>query len=110
MATDAGEVLERDGWVLLPSAVPHERIDGLAEALETAYRNQRIMQLRNGVGEGTDGTVHHLPCADGAFLDLLRLSCCVALLDRFFEGPYILNTYGGVLNLPDNSLYGCRVH
>jgi hypothetical protein len=106
----AAVVLEAAGWTLVPAAVPQELVARLAGALEEAYREQRELQVRNGVAEGTDGTVHHLPCADDVFLDLLSLGVCVETLDRFFEGPYILNTYGGVLNLPGNTSYVGRVH
>src|SRR5204863_434899 len=34
----------------------------------------------------------------------------VPLPDRYFQGPYILNTYGGVLNLPGGGSYVGRVH
>jgi ectoine hydroxylase-related dioxygenase (phytanoyl-CoA dioxygenase family) len=54
--------------------------------------------------------VHHLPLVDGVFLEFLERGYCRDLLDAFFGGPYILNTYGGVLNLPDNLSYVGRVH
>jgi hypothetical protein len=90
--------------------VPADLLDRLRADLEAAYRQQRPIQLRNGVGEGTDGTVHHLPLAGGSFLELLGQRVCGDLLDGFFGGPYILNTFGGVLNLPDDLSYVGRVH
>jgi ectoine hydroxylase-related dioxygenase (phytanoyl-CoA dioxygenase family) len=63
-----------------------------------------------GVGAGTDGTVHHLPCAGGAFLELLEWNGCHPLLEGFFQGRYILNTFGGVLNLPSDLSYVGRIH
>ncbi len=98
------------GWTLLPSALPRDFVDRLARELEAAYAQQRAIQLRNGVGDGADGTVHHLPCAGGAFLELLAWLPGRALLERYFDGPYILNTFGGVLNLPTNVSYVGRVH
>lgn len=105
-----GNALHQDGWTLLPSIVPGELVARLADELDGVYREQRALQVRNGVGQGTDGTVHHLPCAGGAFLDLLEQNHCQSLLDQFFQGPYILNTYGGVLNLPSDVSYVGRVH
>ena len=32
------------------------------------------------------------------------------LLEQHFQGPYILNTFGGVLNLPNDASYVGRVH
>jgi Phytanoyl-CoA dioxygenase (PhyH) len=102
--------LREDGWTLLPSIVPAEAVARLARGLDEAYAQQRPLQLRNGVGDGADGTVHHLPCAGGVFLDFLADGHGQALLDRYFEGPYILNTFGGLLNLPSDASYVGRVH
>jgi len=102
--------LREQGWVLVPGAVDQDLRARLVAELEQAHEVQRRIQVANGVGEGTDGTVHHLPLAGGAFLELLERQPCAGLLDSFFGGPYIVNTYGGVLNLPGNLSYVGRVH
>jgi hypothetical protein len=78
--------------------------------LQIAYAVNRELQLQNGVGDGTDGAVHHLVCQGGSFLELLEDNPCPPYLDRFFGGAYILNTFGGVLNLPGKLSYVGRVH
>jgi hypothetical protein len=111
MATDAAAgALRDDGWVVLPAVLPADLVGRLASALDMAYQDQRALQLRNGVGDGSDGTVHHLPCADRVFLDLLEQDYGQTLVQQYFDGPYILNTYGGVLNLPSAASYVGRVH
>jgi hypothetical protein len=107
---DVGNALEQDGWTLLPSLVPAELVARLNGELAVVYEQQRAHQLRNGVGEKTDGTVHHLPCAGGAFLELLERNHGQTALEQYFQGPYVLNTYGGVLNLPNDVSYVGRVH
>jgi len=102
--------LDRVGWLLLPSHLPGELTRRLAAELDAAYGDYRALQLRNGIGEGTDGTLHHLPCVGGAFLELLEADHGQPFLQTFFDGPYILNTYGGVLNLPNDVSYVGRVH
>ena len=104
------DAMRHDGWTMLPAAVPLQLVGRLIAELEVAYRTQRALQLRNGVGDGSDGTVHHLPCAGGAFLELLECRYGQSVVSRFFDGPYILNTYGGVLNLPNDPSYVSRVH
>jgi hypothetical protein len=108
--SDLSARLCEQGWALLPSVVSAEFVERLAGALDIVYADQREMQIRNGVGDHTDGTVHHLPCAGGAFLDLLEHDHGQTLLEHYFQGAYILNTYGGVLNLPNNASYVGRVH
>jgi hypothetical protein len=102
--------IREDGWTMLPSWLPADLVGRLALELERACAEQRPIQLRNGVGEDTNGTVHHLPCAGGLFLELLEHDYGQHLLECYFHGPYILNTYGGLLNLPDDPSYVGRVH
>jgi hypothetical protein len=107
---DNAASLEHDGWTLLPAVVPPGLVARLGSELERVYREQRALQVRNGVGEGADGTVHHLPCAGGVFLEFLEHDHGQSMLSQFFGGPYILNTFGGVLNLPSDPSYVSRVH
>lgn len=102
--------LRRDGWLLVEGVVGRDLVARLSADLETAYASQRAIQIRNGVGDGTNGTVHHLPIAGGSFLEFLDRRFCGELLDAFFSGPSILNTFGGVLNQPDDLSYVGRVH
>lgn len=109
MTVDARALDER-GWLLLTGALSAVEVARLATELQVAYETQRLLQIGNGVGDGMDGTVHHLPLMGDAFVAFLEAPACVELLDAFFQGPYILNTFGGVLNLPDKLSYVGRVH
>jgi len=109
-AVEGVERLRRDGWALVERVVGSDLLDRLRADLEAAYAAQRAIQIRNGVGDGTDGTVHHLPIAGGSFLEFLDRRYCGELLDAFFGGPSILNTFGGVLNQPDDLSYVGRIH
>jgi len=105
-----GAAIRECGWTTLASVVPASFVERLRSGLEEAYAAQRDLQIRNGVGDGTSGTVHHLPCAGGVFLELLEAGPAKAALDDYFLGPYILNTFGGVLNRPNDASYVARVH
>ena len=102
--------LDERGWVMLPGAIAPGQIARLTRDLEAAYTEQRQLQIRNGVAAGTDGTVHHLPLMGASFIELLESRVAGDLLASFFGGPYILNTFGGVLNLPDHLSYVGDVH
>src|SRR5436190_825382 len=106
----SAEAFERDGWVLVPQVVDAALLQHLRAALEIEYEQQRPLQTANDVGENTDGTVHHLPLAGGPFLELLDRNFLADVLHGFFGGPYIVNTYGAVLNLPGNLSYVGRIH
>jgi len=102
--------LDERGWAILPAVLPAELVARLRDALDRAAEEQQAIRIRNGVDAGADGTVHHLPCVGGVFLELLESLVALAPFDAFFGGPYILNTYGGVLNLPHHASYVGRVH
>src|ERR1051325_10587314 len=104
------ESFAREGWVLVERAVDADLVERLRRDLEASYAAQQALQIRNGIGDGTDGTVHHLPLAGGSFLEFLERRYCGELLDAFFGGPYILNTFGGVLNLSNDLSYVGRIH
>jgi hypothetical protein len=98
------------GWIVLPSVVDTGLRERLTNAIEQAHVKIRKIQLANGVGEGTDGTVHHLPLIDDVFLEFLEQGYCGDILEAFFGGPYLLNAFGGVLNLPKNLSYVGGIH
>jgi ectoine hydroxylase-related dioxygenase (phytanoyl-CoA dioxygenase family) len=104
------QAIARDGWIILEGALDSQLRARICDELTAAYQVNRDVQLRNGVGEGTDGAVHHLPCQGGAFIELLEKNPCAPFLQRFFGGAYILNTFGGVLNLPGKLSYVGGVH
>jgi hypothetical protein len=108
--TPVVETLESQGWMLVPGVVDAQLRARLIDQLEQAREHQRAIQLANGVGDGSDGTVHHLPLAGGAFFELMERELLSGVLEAFFGGPYIINTYGGVLNLPSNLSYVGRIH
>ncbi len=104
------QALSDRGWATLPAAVPVDLVERLRHDLDRVCAEQHAIQLRNGVDAGADGTAHHLPCAGAVFLELLERVAALGSFDRYFGGPYILNTYGGLLNLPGEASYVGRVH
>jgi hypothetical protein len=107
---NAAAELTSQGWAVLPGAVDAALVNELRSDMERAYAACRDIQVKNGIGEGTDGTVHHLPVLGGSFLQFLERDFAGDMLRDFFGGPYILNSFGGVLNLPSNVSYVGRVH
>lgn len=109
MSTDINILSER-GWVIIENAVEKNLLSQLHSGIDTAYRVCRDIQIKNGIAENTDGTVHHLLCFQGPFLEFLKQKYCNDLLAAFFRSPFILNTYGGVINLPKKASYVANVH
>jgi phytanoyl-CoA dioxygenase PhyH len=102
--------LTAHGWAMLPARIAPDVLGCLRPALDAACACQRDIRRRNGVADGAEGTAHHLPCAGGSFLDLLEADHGQSALAAYFQGPYILNTYGGLLNPPNETVYVSQVH
>jgi hypothetical protein len=102
--------LSRQGWTVLESVIPNPLTERLRVELDSAYSVCREIQIRNGVGKDTPGTLHHLLAFKGAFIQLLEQLPCKNLIHDYFDGPFILNSFGGVLNCAENSSYVGQVH
>ena len=98
------EVAER-GWAVFPSALAVDLVERLRSDLARASSVCRAVQVKNGLAENTDGTVHHAVILGGAFLELLERLPVVSHLRAFFDGNFILNSFGGVTNLRDRPSY-----
>jgi hypothetical protein len=103
------ELLDR-GWAVFPSVLDRGLVERLREDLTRASAVCRAVQVKNGLAEGTDGTVHHAVILEGSFLELLEGLPVVPHLREYFEGNFILNSFGGVTNLRDRPSYVSRPH
>ncbi|MBP0444123.1 phytanoyl-CoA dioxygenase family protein [Roseomonas sp. SSH11] len=99
------------GWVRFPALIAPGLLGALREELDECYATWRAIQLRNGVAEATDGTLHHLAGRGGA---VDRFLAGLPLHDEITGflggGPYVLNACGAYLNRPDTSAYVGRIH
>jgi hypothetical protein len=103
------EIKER-GWVHFKQCIEPSFVAELNDGLEAAYANCRNVQVQNGVDVNTDGTVHHLLGQHPVFLSFIEKLFLHEELKSFFGAPYILNSYGGVINLPHKASYVCNIH
>jgi hypothetical protein len=102
--------MARDGWYLFNSVLPGHLINQLNLDLEKAYKVCRDLQISNGIDVNTDGTVHHILGIADSFTDLLEFLPLNDFMRSYFQGNYILNSYGGVINTKNNSAYVANVH
>jgi hypothetical protein len=103
-------LLRMRGWARFPSVLSAEFTAQLALDLQAAYERCRDLQIARGMDAGTYGTAHHILGHDTSLDELLRRRTLHEYLAAFFGGPYILNSYGGVLNHPGHAAYVSRVH
>jgi hypothetical protein len=104
-------VMAERGWVVFEAAVAPELISRMAADLEAAWDVCREIQVKNGVANDADRTVHHLIGIRDSFLDYVDASAALdAHFEAYFGGKYILNSFGGAINTQGRTSYAQRVH
>ncbi|MGF6752785.1 phytanoyl-CoA dioxygenase family protein [Paraburkholderia sp. GAS42] len=103
--------LVTNGWTVVSRLMDPDLVKRLNAALIPSLALRDAIRQRNEVADNTDGTLHHLLMDDPCYLDLLaRFQSLDPLLRNFFEGNFILNAYGGVVNNADTRSYVQSVH
>src|SRR5207302_2551333 len=79
--------------------------------LEAAWEVCRDIQVKNGVANDADRTVHHLIGIKPSFLEYLdETEDLDPYLEAYFGGRYILNSFGGAINTRRLTSYAQRIH
>ncbi|MFM0000911.1 phytanoyl-CoA dioxygenase family protein [Paraburkholderia dipogonis] len=99
------------GWTVLPGLIRRELLDSLVKALDPSLALRDQIRRRNGVQENSAGTLHHLLMDDPCYVELLaELSTLERVFKGYFQGNFVLNSYGGVINERDSRSYVQNVH
>lgn len=104
------EKMKTLGWVILEDALETEFTDQINHYLEEAYEVRRQIQLANGIGDQTRGTLHHLVGRNDISLKFLARGYCDEQIRSILDGNYILNSLGAVINIKDNHPYVQNIH
>ena len=86
------------GWVVFEHAVPEKLIARLKVDLATKEAECRSWQVRNGIAEDTSGSAHHVLGDENSLDEFIAALYLDEFIERWFEGPYILNSFGASLN------------
>jgi ectoine hydroxylase-related dioxygenase (phytanoyl-CoA dioxygenase family) len=113
MIKNIAELNER-GFTIFHQFFEDNYLNELSSAIDQSYKICRKVQVANGIQEVTDGTVHHLLATDNSiYIDLLKkisISKLNEFIKSFFTSNYILNSFGGVINLKDKTSYVANIH
>lgn len=100
---------EVQGWALFPGQLDAEQCQHLSLALDRAVDYCQVLQERL-LGQSATGTAHHLLCQGEIFEQLLQQGLLQPALEILLEGPILLNSFGGVVNLRQSITYIHRMH
>ena len=108
--TDFLYLMRIRGWAHFPSVLSADFVQKLGQDLETAYCRCREIQVSRGLDSGTYGTAHHIVGDRNSLDELLVRQTLHEPISAFLAGPYILNSYGGVLNRAGQASYVGNIH
>lgn len=103
-------LIRERGWVLLEAIVPKNLVTEMADDLEFCYQHCRSVQIENGIGDNNEATVHHLIGQRDSYFRYLEARFVDTYLEQHFEGPFILNSFGGAINKPAARNYSHNIH
>jgi len=113
MNTNSIELKEK-GYTLMPSFFDKNYMDTVSDSIDNSYKFCREIQIKNGIDAVTNGTVHHLLATnDNIYLDILEKisnSPVYEFIKKYFNGNFIVNSYGGVINITSTPSYVANVH
>lgn len=88
------------GFTLFEELVPADLLDRLRTDIPAKQEICRQWQRKNGLGAGMDGAAHHIVGAADSLDDFLAAFYLDDYVRTYFDGEYILNSYGALNNLP----------
>jgi hypothetical protein len=96
-------LMTTQGWVTLPDQIPATQLQELRHAVDCAYQHCRHWQTKQGLTEKTTGSLHHLVGQAAALDQLLFDLPVLSHIRHYFNGSFILNSYGGTMNFPEST-------
>ena len=109
--SDFKSQMDSKGWVIFESLLPTAFVEKMRADLDQAYKICRAIQIKNKVDKETEFTLHHLIGQGESFLEYLELIQPInEYLEIYFQGKYILNSFGGAINTAKSRSYAHKVH
>jgi len=105
--------ISQSGYAFFENIVPAQMLVDLRRDIPRRSAVCQEWQIKNGVGEGMEGAAHHVVGGSDSLNDFLCSMYLDEYIHAYFSGPYILNSYGALNNLPYSSetyKHGQRFH
>jgi ectoine hydroxylase-related dioxygenase (phytanoyl-CoA dioxygenase family) len=105
------QAMRERGWVVFENAVDPELVTRMTDDISLAWERCHGIMERNGVAGDAQLTVHHLIGQHDSYLEFIdTMGPLMPYLEHYFEGRFILNSFGGAINTRGKTSYAQRVH
>jgi hypothetical protein len=95
---DHYQELREKGFTILPNYFDKGFVQRLIIDLDNWLDYAQKIRETNGVSEAMSGVAHQILGKDDTMAELICQLPCDALLKKYFDGPYILNSFSGIKN------------
>lgn len=104
--------IETKGFSFFDKVVPIRLLEQMRIDTQKHIDLCQLWQKKNDLGEGLQGAAHHVIGRGDSFDEFLEQYFLDEYIHAFFDGEYILNTYGAVDNYSTEKIYnhGMRFH
>ena len=102
--------MKQKGWVIFDQVIEPELVDRMKIGLEFCYGQCRSIQIKNGIADNNEFTVHHLIGQEDSFLEYLEVTPIHDYARLYFDGPFTLNSFGGAINTAQSRSYAHNIH
>lgn len=90
------EELKEIGYTIFPEFLDKHFIKRLSQDLDVWIDYASDVRRKTGLGDVMAGVAHHVMGRDDAMADLVRMLPFDDVFREYFDGPYILNSFGGL--------------
>lgn len=98
-AVHFGLDMDCQGYAVVPGYIEEELLDRLRMDLEYWINRSDETRRRNGLGESMRGTAHHILGREDSIFELFCRLPLDEELRNHFDGPYILNSFSGLMHM-----------
>ena len=97
------EELNEQGYTILTSFFEQGFVNRLIYDLDSWIDHASSIRTKAGLEEEMAGVAHHVMGKEDAMADLVRMLPFDKVFREYFDGPYILNSFGGLKNVNASS-------
>ncbi len=98
--TDFEHLMHAQGFWIFEAVVPKTLLEKLRVDIVKRQEVCRRWQMKNGLGSGMEGAAHHIVGGGDSLDEFLYEFYLDEYIQAYFEGNYILNSFGALNNLP----------
>ena len=93
-------IMKLHGWVLFEGVLAPDSLPRLKADIRAKQEECRGYQIKNGIAANMEGTAHHVIGSGNSLDEFLTHFYLDPHIRRYFDGPYILNSFGAAINQP----------